>query len=199
MTLKKQLNVAFIVITFVFSLTWLEKAQADDFLKISDLNYKTWISAKPVSLIPDFEKSCRAVEVYLNSQNKEFYGEDCVSQLFTAANFIQISNEYVDKLYADGSTAYQNREKVTQRFNRVMSDVIEKAAKEGKAVSQKENVDLIYTLVVTVSKDIVADYYHNVIDDPEEAKSGYLLAGAEDGKRIYREGIYKEVYDKLQQ
>lgn len=170
----------------------------DSYVKINDLNYQAWIAEDPKVLIPDFEKGCRAVEVYLNSQNKEFFGEDCVSNLFIATTFINNINQYFDSLEQLEQRALAARQAVTEKYDKVLLEVIQKAIDDGKASSQKENVNLIYTVILTVSKDIVADYYHNVIADPEEAKSAYLLAGTEDGKRIYRSGEYKTIYEKIE-
>ena len=169
----------------------------EDFVKITDLHYKNWINDTPKTLIPEFEKACRAVEDYLKSQNKDFSGDDCVSQLFVATLFIANINDGLD---ANSPVDAQFNEKIIQvknRYNRVVEEVIEKAIQDKKAESQKENANLIYTVVVTIAKDVFADYFHNVIDNPEIAKSDLLLAGEEDGRRHRRDGEYKEIYSQL--
>lgn len=171
---------------------------ANDYVTINDLKYQTWITDDPKNLIPDFEKGCEAVETYLNSQDKEFFGEDCVSNLFIATTFINNTNQYFDSQENPEQRALPARQAVTDKYNKVLDEVIRKAINEGKASTQKDNVNLIYTVILTISKDIVADYYHNVIADPEEAKSAYLIAGTEDGKRTYRTGEYKTIYEKLE-
>lgn len=195
MKLYTTLLCCFFVATLLFCPP--SKATGNDFPVIGDFHYHSWISTSPKELIPEFERGCRAVESYLNDQNKEFYGEDCISNLFIATTFIANTDAYVDEFHPVESDPFQNREKARQRYSRVVTEVIEKAITDGQAVTQKEHVNLIYTLIITISRDIVADYYHNVLGGGEEAKSGYLLAGVEDGRRIYREGEYKDIYDRL--
>lgn len=174
-----------------------QQNEGEPFVKITELNTKSWIHDDPKSLIPEFEKSCRAIESYLNKQDKEFYGEDCISNLFIATTFIYDTNRYFDSLSPANAAVNTARAAVDAKFKKVLSEVVDKAINSGKASTEKENVNLIYTVIVTIQKDIVADYYHNVFTDPEEAKSSYLLAGAEDGRRVYRNGEYKAIYQKL--
>lgn len=196
---KKLIAAALSLVVFlIISSTPACGANISEFLKISDLSVNDWISEDPKKNLYEIEKSCRAVESYLNKNNKEFYGEDCISNLFIAATFIHNTNQYYQSLTPPDGVANKKIREISEKFRKVLNDVIDKAVSEGKAGTEKENINLIYTVIVTVQKDIVADYYHNVFSDPEEAKSSFLIAGAEDGKRIYREGEYKQLYKEIE-
>jgi hypothetical protein len=163
---------------------------------LDEYTFANWITADPKSQITEFERGCRAVEAYLNSRNKEFYGEDCISNLYIAAVFIADTNNYYDAKSLEEDRRLPQRQAAQQRYTRVLEEVVAKAVREGRAETEEQQINLLYTVIVTVQKDLVADYYHNVFDDPNEAKSAYLLAGVEDGRRIYGEGSAKLYLEK---
>ena len=196
--IKQKAPIVLLLILFIINLQSSPSLGKEaSFPLASDFDYASWISADPKEKIGEFENACRAVETYLNSINKEFYGEKCVSDLYTGATFIHNTNAFIKTVNEGSQQMTANRDAAIARFKKVLNQVIDKAIVEGKATTRKENINLIYTVIVTVSRDIVADYYHNVIGDPEEAKAGYLLAGTEDGKRIYRQGEYRAIYEQL--
>jgi len=185
------------LVLLFFSMSPPPGAQGEEFVKITDLRYMSWITDDPKTLLPEFEVSCRAVAAYLNSLDKEFNGDDCVSNLFTAATFIAYANVYIDNTPAANSPGLEKRKQIREQYGRVMSEVIVKAIEDGRAVSRKDHVNLIYTVIVTIAKDILTDYHQNIFQRPEEAKIAMGLAAEEDAKRLRREGEYQAIYDRL--
>jgi acetyltransferase-like isoleucine patch superfamily enzyme len=175
----------------------VQSAEGEDFLKISEVHYADWITTDPVALLPEFERGCKAVATYLQSQQLEFNGDDCVSNLYTAATFIARTNEFVDHHLATNPTAAEVQAKARAQYDRVVSEVIGKAIGEGKAVSQKENANLIYTVIVTIAKDVLTHYYQSVLANPNEAQVLMRIAEQENEKRIRREGEYQQIYERL--
>ncbi|MBU1564407.1 MAG: hypothetical protein KJ630_02115 [Proteobacteria bacterium] len=159
-----------------------------DFLKISDLHYADWITTAPVDLLPEFEQGCQAVAVYLQSQKLDFNGDDCVSNLYTATTFIARANDFVDNNLTANPKSSESRAKARDQYGKVVTNVIDKAISEGKAVTQKENANLIYTVIVTIAKDVLTHYYQTVLATPNEAQVLMHIAEEENGKRVRREG-----------
>lgn len=170
---------------------------AENFLKITDLSYSQWLKKEPSSLIGEFERSCQAVATYLKEQNKDFPQDKCVSGLFISTVFIKNANDYTDALFKAGSKEFSVRAEILAKYDKIISDVIEKAIAAGHDKTRKENIDLIYTLIYTIRQDMVTDYYHNIFSDEKDAKTSLLLAGTEDGQRMLHRGIYEEIYKKL--
>ncbi len=192
--IRRLLLLSFVLLFFSMS---APAAHGEEFVKITDLHYLSWITDDPKTLLPEFEVSCRTVATYLNSLDKVFNGDDCVSNLFTAATFIAYANVYVDNTLPADSPGSEKRAKIREQYGRVMSEVIVKAIEDGRAVSQKDHVNLIYTVIVTIAKDVLTDYYQNIFLQPEEAKIAMDLAAEEDTKRLRREGQYQAIYDRL--
>ncbi len=184
------------IVLFCFSLS-PAAALGEEFVKITDLHYMSWITDDPKALLGEFEVGCRAVAGYLNGLDKEFNGDDCVSNLFTATTFIAYANAYVDNSLPADSPGAEKRKQIREQYGRVMSEVIVKAIDDGRAVSRKDHVNLIYTVIVTIAKDVLTDYHQNIFEKPEEAKIAMNLAAEEDGKRLRREGEYQAIYDRL--
>lgn len=172
-------------------------AEKEDYLKISQLHYADWITTDPVTLLPEFEQGCKAVSTYLQSQQLEFNGDDCVSNLYTAASFIALANDFVDNKLTANPKSLETREKTREQYRRVISEVINKAVDDGKAISQKDNSNLIYTVIVTIAKDVLTDYYQTVLAPPSEAQVLMQIAREENDKRVRREGEYLKIYERL--
>ncbi|MEE4137005.1 MAG: hypothetical protein V2I32_13070 [Desulforhopalus sp.] len=180
-----------LLLILLFSLTPAIGAEDGDFVKISDLSYQNWLDAEPITLIPEFEKSCHTVADYLQRANKEYNPEDCVSGLFTASVFLASANAAINESYQQGFA--EDRDAVRGRYQQVTEEVIGGALRETPEAGERDHVNLIYTLIVTYSKDVVADYIDNVLDR-QEATRYYVQALAEDDRRINREGEYRQVY-----
>jgi hypothetical protein len=180
-----------LLLILLFSLTPAIGAEEGDFVKISDLSYQNWLDAEPITLIPEFEKSCHTVADYLQRANKEYNPKDCVSGLFTASVFLASANAAINGSYQQGFAG--DRDAVRGRFQQVTEEVIGGALRKTPEAGERDHVNLIYTLIVTYSKDVVADYIDNVLDR-QEATRYYVQALAEDDRRINREGEYRQVY-----
>lgn len=176
-------------------------AQAADetiFVKITDLHYPDWITADPLPLLPEFEQSCTAVATYLHGQKLEFDRDECVNNLYTTTTFIARANDFVDNNLSANPKAAEAKTEAARQYGRVVTDVIGKAMSDGKAVTQKDNVNLIYTVIVTIAKDVLTDYYQKVLADPNEGNVLMHIAKEENGKRLRREGAYQEIYKQLE-
>lgn len=195
-TKKVSLFVLTLFLSLVIAVS-VQSADGEGFLKVSDLHYADWITTAPAVLLPEFEQGCKAVAVYLQSQQLEFKSDDCVSNLFTTTTFIARANEFVDNDLTDNPKGSELIKQVRSQYGRVVSEVIDKAIGDGKAISQKENANLIYTVIVTIAKDVLTHYYQTVFANPNEAKVLMRLAEEENEKRLRREGEYLEIYQRL--
>lgn len=191
-TMIRQLPTLLLVLLVV--LTPVAKAEEGDFVKITEFSYPNWLDAEPITLIAEFEKGCRTVADYLQRSQKEYHPEDCVSGLFTASVFLANANAAINESHQQGFV--EDRDAVRGRYRQVTEEVIGGALRETPEAGEREHVNLIYTLIVTYSKDVVADYIDNVLDR-QEATRYYVRALNEDNQRIAREGEYRQVYLSL--
>jgi len=184
---------------FILQLTTLS-AWATEPVKITELSYPEWLSREPSSLVGEFERSCQTVAAYLQSLGKDFSAEKCVGDLFGAAVFISNSNGYVDQNFKADSQTAAARDEILAKYQQVVDEVVKKAIAEGKGKTEKENADLIFTIIHTIDRDIVKNYLQTVYaEDQEAVKNNLYLASKENEKRLTREGIYQEIYKKLEE